>query len=139
VDNKSRKIVAFGCEKWGYGAADLTGTTRKSYSTDFHLIRIRCTGRIGIHLIMESFLNGADGVAIISWKQGECEFGNGNMNTFAHVVFLKKLFNHLGISEDRIEQYFCSAAEVDKFVRAVEDITTKVEALPPLPKIPNPN
>ena len=46
--------------------ADLTGVTRKSYSTDFHLIRVRCTGRIGIHLIMEAFLNGADGVAIIS-------------------------------------------------------------------------
>ncbi|GAG97180.1 unnamed protein product, partial [marine sediment metagenome] len=36
-------------------AADLTGTTRRSYSTDFHLIRVRCTGRVGIHLIMESF------------------------------------------------------------------------------------
>ncbi|NHJ20323.1 MAG: hydrogenase iron-sulfur subunit [Candidatus Lokiarchaeota archaeon] len=44
----------------------MTGTTRKSYSTNFHLIRVRCTGRVGIHLIMESFLNGADGVAIIS-------------------------------------------------------------------------
>ena len=76
-----RKIIAFGCEKWGYAAADLTGTTRKSYSTDFHLIRVRCTGRVGIHLIMEAFLNGADGVAIISCHEGECNFGDANMNT----------------------------------------------------------
>ncbi len=129
-----RKIIAFGCEKWGYSAADLTGTTRKSYSTNFHLIRVRCTGRIGIHLIMESFLNGADGVAIISWKEGECEFGNGNMNTYDHVKFLKRLFSHLGLAEERIQQYFCSAAEVDKFIKSVEDITSKVEKLPPLPK-----
>lgn len=131
---KDRKIIGFGCEKWGYSAADLTGTTRKSYSTNFHLIRVRCTGRIGIHLIMESFLNGADGVAIISWKEGECEFGNGNMNTFEHVKFLKRLFKHLGLSEERIQQYFCSAAEVEKFIKSVEDITHKVELLPPLPK-----
>ena len=129
-----RKIIGFGCEKWGYSAADLTGTTRKSYSTNFHLIRVRCTGRIGIHLIMESFLNGADGVAIISWKEGECEFGNGNMNTYEHVKFLKRLFDHLGLAEERIQQYFCSAAEVDKFIRSVEDISSKVEKLPPLPK-----
>lgn len=129
-----RKIIAFGCEKWGYSAADLTGTTRKSYSPNFHLIRVRCTGRIGIHLIMESFLNGADGVAIISWKEGECEFGNGNMNTYEHVKFLKRLFNHLGLAEERIQQYFCSAAEVEKFIKSVEDITSKVEKLPPLPK-----
>jgi len=83
---------------------------------------------------MESFLNGADGVAIISCHEGECDFGNANMNTYKHVLFLKRLFIHLGISEDRIQQYFCAAAEVEKFVKSVEDITKKVVALPPLPK-----
>jgi coenzyme F420-reducing hydrogenase delta subunit len=56
------------------------------------------------------------------------------MNTYEHVLFLKKLFKHIGISEDRIQQYFCSAAEVEKFIAAVDDITKKVEKLPPLPK-----
>lgn len=130
----SRKIIAFGCYKWGYSAADLTGVTRKSYSTDFHLIRVKCTGRIGIHLIMEAFLNGADAVAIISWKVGECEFGNGNTNTYEHVLSLQKILKHVGISENRIQQYFCSAAEVEKFLNSVDDITKKAQALPPLPK-----
>lgn len=129
-----RRIIAFGCDKWGYSVADLTGVTRKSYSTDFHLIRVRCTGRIGIHLIMEAFLNGADGVAIISWNEGECEFGNGNMNTYEHVLTLKKLLKHEGISEERVQQYFCSAAEVEKFIKSVDDISSKIHALPPLPK-----
>ena len=133
-NNGSRRIIAFGCNKWGYSAADLTGVTRKSYSTDVHLIRVRCTGRIGIHLIMEALLNGADGVAIISWKINECEFGNGNTNTFDHILTLKKFLKHVGISEDRVQQYFCSAAEVEKFIASVEDITKKVKALPPLPK-----
>jgi len=57
------------------------------------------------------------------------------MNTFEHIVVLKKIFNRLGISEDRIQQYFCSAAEVDNFVASVGDIAKKVGALPPLPKI----
>lgn len=130
----SRRIIAFACLKWGYSAADLTGTSRKLYSTDVHIVKVKCTGRIGIHVIMDAFLNGVDGVAIISWKEGECEFGRGNMNTFDHVTFLKKLFEHLGISGDRIQQYFCSAAEVARFVSSVEDITNKVHALPPLPK-----
>ena len=134
VSSVKKKVIAFGCDKWGYSAADLTGTTRRKYATNFYLIRVRCTGRIGIHLIMECFLNGADGVAIISWKEGECEFGSGNMNTYSHILFLKKLFNHLGISEDRIQQYFCSAADVERFVSAVEDITKKIALLPPLPK-----
>lgn len=133
-NQNEKKIIAFGCEKWGYSAADLTGTMRKSYSTNFHLIRVRCTGRIGIHIIMDCFLNGAEGVAIISWKNGECEFGKGNMNTYDHVKVLKNIFSHLGISEDRIQQYFCSAAEVENFISSVNDISKKIESLPHLPK-----
>jgi len=56
------------------------------------------------------------------------------MNTYEHVNFLKKLFDHLGISGDRIQQYFCSAAEVERFISSVEDISKKIHALPPLPK-----
>lgn len=129
-----RTVIAFGCEKWGYSVADLTGTTRKSYSTEFHLIKVKCTGRVGFHLIMDAFLNGADGVAVISCHEGECDFGKANMNTNKHIRFLKKIFNHVGISEDRIQQYFCAAAEVDRFIQSVEDITKKIQKLPPLPK-----
>jgi F420-non-reducing hydrogenase iron-sulfur subunit len=83
---------------------------------------------------MDAFLNGADGVAIISCHEGECNFGNANMNTNAHVQILKKIFEKQGINPDRIQQYFCAAAEVEKFVSSVEDITKKVIAMPPLPK-----
>ncbi len=83
---------------------------------------------------MEAFLNGADGVAIISCHEGECNFENANMNTNKHVKSLKKIFEHIGINPDRIQQYFCAAAEVENFVASVEDITKKVLALPPLPK-----
>ncbi|TKJ26369.1 MAG: hypothetical protein CEE42_04885 [Promethearchaeota archaeon Loki_b31] len=57
------------------------------------------------------------------------------MNTYEHVKFLKRLFKHIGLSEDRIQQYFCSAAEVENFLNSVEDITNKIEALPHLPKL----
>ncbi|MCK4285329.1 MAG: hydrogenase iron-sulfur subunit, partial [Candidatus Lokiarchaeota archaeon] len=56
------------------------------------------------------------------------------MNTYEHILILKKLLKHEGISEERIQQYFCSAAEVQKFIDSVDDITKKVYALPPIPK-----
>ena len=56
------------------------------------------------------------------------------MNTYEHIITLKKLLKHEGISEDRVQQYFCSAAEVEKFINSVKDISTKIHALPPIPK-----
>ena len=83
---------------------------------------------------MQAFLNGADGVAIISCHEGECDYGKANMNTHSHIVQLKKLFKELSINEDRLQQYFCAAAEVERFVQSVNDICQKVQKLPPLPK-----
>ncbi len=56
------------------------------------------------------------------------------MNTYNHILTLKKLLRHAGISDERVQQYFCSAAEVERFINSVEDITKKIQALPPLPK-----
>ncbi|MBD3193514.1 MAG: hydrogenase iron-sulfur subunit [Candidatus Lokiarchaeota archaeon] len=56
------------------------------------------------------------------------------MVAYEHVQMLKRIFKHLGISEDRIQQYFCAAAEVENFVNSMNDITKKIHALPPLPK-----
>jgi len=56
------------------------------------------------------------------------------MITYEHIITLKKLLKHEGISEDRVQQYFCSAAEVEKFINSVKDIYTKIHALPPIPK-----
>lgn len=56
------------------------------------------------------------------------------MNTYEHVLTLRKILKHEGISEERLQQYFCSAAEVQKFVDSVGDITQRVQKLPPLPK-----
>ncbi len=56
------------------------------------------------------------------------------MNTYEHIHTLKKLLKHEGISEDRVQQYFCSAAEVEKFINSVDDITKKIHSLPPIPK-----
>jgi coenzyme F420-reducing hydrogenase delta subunit len=54
------------------------------------------------------------------------------MNTYSHVKDLKKILEHVGISGTRLQQYFCSAAEVENFVNSVNDITKKVQQLPPL-------
>jgi len=57
------------------------------------------------------------------------------MITYEHIITLKKLLKHEGISEERVQQYFCSAAEVEKFINSVDDITKKIHSLPPIPKI----
>jgi coenzyme F420-reducing hydrogenase delta subunit len=58
------------------------------------------------------------------------------MVAYEHVQTLSKIFEHLNIAEERVQQYFCSAADVEKYMESVKDIAEKIHKLPPLPKKP---
>ncbi|TFG00905.1 MAG: hydrogenase iron-sulfur subunit [Promethearchaeota archaeon] len=53
---------------------------------------------------------------------------------YDHVQMLSKIFEHLNIEKERVQQYFCSAADVEKYITSVNDIVKKIHKLPPLPK-----
>ena len=67
-------IMAFVCYQWGYGAADLAGTSRMQYPTSVRPIRVPCTGKFDITYAMRAFEKGADAVFVAGWKPNECAF-----------------------------------------------------------------
>jgi len=127
------KIVAFACNKWGYGAADLTGTTRSKYPTDIRIVRVRCTGRIDAYHLLHSFRSGADAVMVISWHIGECDFSNGNIKALIRINFVKRVLDRIGLDGRRVNLYECGAAEFTRFLAAIGDTMDKLRKLGPNP------
>jgi len=76
------KILSFLCLKWGYGAADMAGTIRAQYPVSLRTVLVPCTGRVGADVIMRGFGRGADGILVVGWYPGECDYEKGNY--FAH-------------------------------------------------------
>ena len=131
-------VVLFACYKWGYSAADLTGTCRMKYDTGVRIIRIRCTGRVDISHIMHAIRAGADAVMIIGWHFGECDYKDGNIRANERIEFVKRILDKFELGSDRVNLYQCSAAEVNRFVAAVEDQINKLQKIGPNPiKITN--
>lgn len=130
-------ILLIACWKWGYSAADLSGTTRSKYSTDVKIIKVKCTGRIDMKFILAAFNHGADAVMVVGWHIGECEFEDGNIQAKKRVLFLKRVLDDLGINGDRLNIYECGAAEVNKFLESINDTLKKLKPLgrSPLAKI----
>ncbi|MBD3228036.1 MAG: hydrogenase iron-sulfur subunit [Candidatus Lokiarchaeota archaeon] len=60
---------------------------------------------------------------------GECEFEDGNIQAKKRVRFLKRVLDNLGINGDRLNIYECGAAEVNKFLEAINDTYQKLESL----------
>lgn len=127
------KIVAFACIKWGYSAADLAGVSRLKYTTTVKIIKVRCTGRVDLKHILYSIISGADGVMIVGWRPNECQFKNGNFTAQRHVDLANRILESRGFGSQRVNMYWLSGAESEKFVKSVEDAYEKVKRAGPNP------
>jgi len=123
------KIMAFMCWKWGYGAGDMAGTIRAQYPATIRPIRINCTGRVTPSLIMRAIGKGADGVIISGWYPGECDYETGNMVAKRNVEYTREILKSIGISPERVQMFYCSAAEGQRFQMEVTRISNTIEKL----------
>lgn len=103
------------------------------YPPNVNIIRIRCTGRVNAGHLLHAIRDGADGVMVVGCRKGECEFPDGNLKADRNVNFVKRILERHGLGGNRVNMYFLSAAEAERFVAAVEDTLKKVEKLGPNP------
>jgi len=127
-------IVAFCCWWCAYGAADLAGSSKMDYPTNIRIVRVPCSGRVDPLHILHAFKEGADGVMVAGClKDGGCHYIDGNMKAEKRVLQLKKQLESVGFGGDRLEIYFMSAGEPDKFVKAATEFYERIKKLGPNP------
>ena len=130
------KILAFLCLKWGYGGADMAGTIRAQYPTSLRTVLVPCTGRVGADLIMRAFGRGADGILVVGWYPGECDYEDGNYFAYRQVEYLEKIAKTIGIKPERLKMVFCSSAEGAKFQKVATEFDEEIRKLGPSPLRP---
>ncbi len=135
-------IIAFLCNWCSYAGADLAGVSRFSYPTSIRAIRVMCSGRVDPALVLEAFINGADGVFVMGCHLGDCHYLIGNFYAQRKIKMLKKLIALTGLEPERLRLEWVSASEGARFAELVKDFTNQMKALGPSPvagEKPDPN
>ncbi len=57
-------ITIFACHYCAYGAADLAGSMRVNYPEGTRIVKLPCSGKIDVTLVLDAFEHGADGVMV---------------------------------------------------------------------------
>ena len=120
------RIVSFLCKWCSYTGADLAGTSRLKYPPSILPIRVMCSSRVDPVFIIQSFLEGADGVLIGGCHPGDCHYQSGNYHTRRRFAILKKVFESLGLEGKRLRLSWISASEGPKFARVGNEFTEKI-------------
>lgn len=133
--NFEPKIVAFCCNWCSYAGADLAGTGRLKYSENVRIIRVPCSSRVEVQMILRAFQNGADGVMVAGCHPGDCHYDTGNYHTRRRMVLLKSLVEFMGMEPERLLVKWISGNEAVKFQATVGKFNDKLKKLGPADKV----
>ena len=126
-------IVAYCCNWCSYAGADLAGTSRFEYPTNFRIIRVMCTGRMDSTLVLEALRMGADGVLIAGCHPGDCHYQKGNFMMEKRFDYVKKAVKNIGIEPQRVRLEWVSASEGGKWAALAREMTEEIKQLGPSP------
>ena len=123
------KIIAFCCHYCAFTAADLAGTMRQQYSPNVRIVRLPCSGRVDVNMILDAFVSGADGVMVAGCEEGSCHFISGNLRAKKRVDYTKELLAEIGINPERLEMFHIAASQGPLFAQRSNEFTEKIATL----------
>ncbi len=126
-------VVAFCCHFCAYTAADLAGTMRLQYLPSVRIIRLPCTGKVDVRVLLEAFEKGADVVYVAGCLEGDCHYLKGNFRAKKRVALAKRILEDAGIGGDRLEMFNMSAAMGPRFAEVAREMTERIRKLGPSP------
>lgn len=134
------RIVGLLCNWCSYAGADLAGVSRIQYPTNIRIIRVMCSGRVDPVIVLETLINGADGVLVTGCHPGDCHYIVGNLHAERKFRMLKKLIALTGLEQGRLRLEWVSASEGARFADLVKEFTEQIRKLGPSPiSTENPN
>jgi F420-non-reducing hydrogenase iron-sulfur subunit len=126
-------ILGFTCNWCSYRAADLAGTSRVKYPPNVRLIRLMCSGRMEPEFILEGYAKGADAVIMTGCWPEDCHYRIQSVKALRRFIFLRRTLSDLGIEPARLQRFYASAAEGQRFADEMTSIVAEVKALGPIP------
>jgi F420-non-reducing hydrogenase iron-sulfur subunit len=123
------RIVVFCCNWCSYASVNAAGTGRIQYPPNVRIIRSLCTARIDPVFVLESFINGAEGVLVLGCPLGECYYDKGNYIAEKRMKYLKKGLEDAGIDSRRFRLEWVSAYKGERFVEIIREMAGEIKKL----------
>ena len=122
-------IIAFCCHYCAFTAADLAGTMRQQYAPNIRIVRLPCTGKVDVNLILRAFVEGAEGVIVAGCEIGSCHFIEGNVRARKRVAHAKVLVQEAGLDPERLEMFHIAASQGPLFARTANEFTERIKGI----------
>ena len=105
VNSNNAKIYLFCCAT-SYEQADITRNMTQT-GIETKVVSIPCSGKLDILYLTKAFETGADGVAVMICKQGDCRYLEGNLRAKKRIAAVEELLEETGSARDGLPLSNC--------------------------------
>lgn len=121
-----KKIVAFVCENSAQKAA--AQVQEAGVLEALELVRLPCSGKIEIGLILKCLEQGHPGVLVLGCPIDNCKYLKGNLRARQRVKMAKKALQEAGLPEELVHIDFLSSVDSHKLVDIVQSMRARLAA-----------
>ncbi len=125
-------VLAICCSECGGAAVDSSGMAMMQYPANVRVMKVPCTGILQVHQFLEAFKAGAQGLMIVGCKNEGCHYEVGVQKAAKKVELAKILLKEFGIEPERLRMFNMVYIEGDKFAKAAQTMTERLEKMGPL-------
>jgi F420-non-reducing hydrogenase iron-sulfur subunit len=121
-----KKIVAFCCENSALKAADCVGDASVLQAVE--LVRLPCTGKVEIGLLLQCLEEGHPGVLVLGCPVDNCKYLIGSTRARKRVGMTREILKEAGLNEERVRMDYLSSVDTYKFERIVREMQARLVA-----------
>ena len=129
-----KELMGFGCRWSGLPSADHAGLRGLTMSSRFYLLPIHCIGQLDPKVMGRVFMEGANGLLLLSCKPEECHHNYGLDHTWGRVSLIKKLLSLCGLERERITLAHSDLNKPEEYIRTVNSFLATMDRLGPIPR-----
>jgi len=122
-----KKIALYCCENSAYkAAACLTGPELQK---GIEIIKLPCTGKMEINLILKTLEQGYAGVLVAGCPIDNCKYIRGSSRAEKRIEKTRELLKAAGIPEQRVRMEFLSSVDSHKLAGAIKEMKQELEGV----------
>ena len=129
MNNNSKIKINLFCCSTSFEPAELA-QGNNGHGDELKIIPLPCSGKIDILYLTKAFETGADGVAVITCKKGECQFLEGNLRAEKRVEAVDALLEEIGLGKGRMVIMQIGEGGIGQLKKEVEDFRRRIKASP---------
>ena len=101
-ESKVSKIVAFCCQNSAVEAGQMAQEFKMKLPQGLQIVQVPCAGKVDLDYILTAFVEGADGVLVLTCHNGNCKSERGNLFAQWRVTEAQRMLAEIGMDAKKL-------------------------------------